>query len=64
MPHTNTFPGTHLAEVCALGGKVAEGTSREDAMRVVAHDVVLGRVQFTRLDEVDREEISVVLPQW
>lgn len=63
MPHTNTPQSPHLAEVGALCGKVAEGSSWEDAMRVVAHDVVLGRVQLRRLDEVDWEKVSVVLPQ-
>ena len=32
-------------------------------MRVVAHDVVLGGIKLTGLDEVDGEEVSVVLPQ-
>lgn len=32
-------------------------------MRVVAHNVVLGGVQLSSLDEVGREEVFVVSPQ-
>lgn len=53
---------THLTEFSALCGEGTESSGRKNSMRMVAHNVVLGRVQLGSLNEMNWEEVFVVLP--